>query len=95
MSHEAAAISQMQKILKHRQMEERRFEAELRLIEQSQRRARLNFERSRVEFLNVVRARRDKWWQSDEIVRRDLAAKKEFRELIAKLEAANITNGTR
>lgn len=89
MNHEAAAVMQMQKILKQRQIENKRYEVELRLIEEAQRRARLNYERNRQEFLNLIRARREKWWRTDENVRRDMAAKKEFRDLIAKLELAN------
>lgn len=85
MSNEAAAIVRMQKILKARRVENKRYEAELKSIEASERRIRLAYERNRQEFMSAVRTKREKWWSLDENVRRDLA-KKEFRDIIAKLD---------
>ena len=89
MINEPEEILRMQKILKQRRIENKRYEAELKAIENSERRVRLAYERNRQEFLSLVQMKREKWWQFDENVRRDLA-KKQFKEILTKLEVANL-----
>lgn len=73
MNNEESMNLRMQNLLKKRRVEKKRFDDEIKSIELSERKVLLAYERTRLDFLNLVNTKRRRWWLSDENVRREFA----------------------
>ncbi len=90
----SSMVARMQAILKQRRIERNRYETELKAIGESERRFMASIERTRFEFVNVARIKREKWWQADEKRRREMA-KREFKAFLDKLERCTLETAER